>query len=64
MVSPSEKLVSVRDAICRLLVLAVFCSLGESWVCGVQQDESGGKMRAKVVRPIPLLSLGIKSVPS
>lgn len=30
MVSPSEKLVSVRDAIFRLLVLVVFCSLGES----------------------------------
>lgn len=30
MVSPSEKLVSVRDAICWLLVLAVFCSMGDS----------------------------------
>lgn len=42
MVSPSEKLVSVRDAICRLLVLVVFCTLVSHWVCRVRQDESLG----------------------
>lgn len=30
------------------------------WVCGMQRDESSGEIRAKVVRPIPLLSPGIK----
>lgn len=34
------------------------------WVCCVQQDESNGKIRGEVVRPIPFLSPGTKPVPS
>lgn len=57
MVSPSEKLVSVRDAICWLLVLAVFCSLGKSLGlrCAVRWKQRANESQGGEAHP-PLIT--------